>query len=161
MEQATGSPIPTLGPRVVLASVIPGPSSATTSSTQPSTTNPTAATLSTQLSTAANLTVATPDTQLSTANSTAATPSTWPSTLTAAAATAEAASTSSGAGNTVAGKCLTCIFCCCCCCCFFYAVLRVGDRCVYCILLEISILVDFFTIRQLPGKSPRLQILAA
>ena len=78
MEQATGSPIPTPGPRVVPASVISGPSSATTSSTQPSTANPTAANLSTQLSTAANPIVATPDTQPSTANPTAATPSTRP-----------------------------------------------------------------------------------
>ena len=117
MEQATGSLIPTSGPRVVLVSVIPGPSSATTSSTQPPTANPTAATPSTQPSTA-NPTAATPNTQPSTANPTAATLSTRPSTLAATAATAVAAGASSGAGNTVAGKCLTCIF--------NYAVFRVG-----------------------------------
>ena len=99
MEQATDSVVPSPGPRVVLASVIPGPSSATT---QPLPTNATAA----SQPSIANPTVAIPSTQPSTTNHTATTSST---TL-AATASAPGAGTSPGNGNTVAGKCLSWLY---------------------------------------------------
>ncbi len=78
MEQANGSLPSSTGPRVVLALVVPGPSSATIASN--SNTHPTVATPTTQPLTT-NTIAATPGTQPLTANPTAATPSTQPSTV--------------------------------------------------------------------------------